>query len=125
MTLGRSTAKNLVFRVNAKAARSISIFNLVFRRVLHGPWCTSANATTQQLTDQQLAGINMLNKQLLGNQQQLGNPLSPQFQNTANNPGLSPADKAAVTAQSQGALGSVSSAMKPFASPKEAASSAA
>ena len=51
-----------------------------------------AQAQTQQLTDQQLAGINMLNKQLLGNQQQLGNPLAPQFQNTANNSGLSPAD---------------------------------
>jgi hypothetical protein len=65
-----------------------------------------AQAQTQQLTDQQLAGINALNQQLLGNQQQLGNLLVPQFQSIANNPGLSPADKAAVTAQSQGALGS-------------------
>jgi hypothetical protein len=56
-----------------------------------------------ELTDQQLAGINALNQQLLGNQQQLGNSLAPQFQSIANNPGLSPADKAAVTAQSQGA----------------------
>jgi hypothetical protein len=59
-----------------------------------------------ELTDQQLAGINALNQQLLGNQQQIGNLLVPQFQSIANNPGLSPADKAAVTAQSQGALGS-------------------
>jgi hypothetical protein len=51
-----------------------------------------------ELTDQQLAGINALNQQLLGNQQQLGNSLAPQFQSIANNPGLSPADKAAVTA---------------------------
>ena len=65
-----------------------------------------AQAQTQQLTDQQLAGINALNQQLLGNQQQLGNSLVPQFQSIANNPGLSPADKAAVTAQSQGALAS-------------------
>src|ERR1700739_2370090 len=65
-----------------------------------------AQAQTQQLTDQQLTGINALNRPLLGNQQQLGNLLVPQFQSIANNPGLSPADKAAVTAQSQGALGS-------------------
>ncbi len=65
-----------------------------------------AQAQTQKLTDQQLAGINSLNQQLLGNQQQLGNSLVPQFQSIANNPGLSPADKAAVTAQSQGALAS-------------------
>jgi hypothetical protein len=64
-----------------------------------------AQAQTQKLTDQQLAGINSLNQQLLGNQQQIGNLLVPQFQSIANNPGLSPADKAAVTAQSQGALG--------------------
>src|SRR6202140_1663366 len=59
-----------------------------------------------ELTDQQLAGINALNQQLLGNQQQIGNSLVPQFQAIANNPGLSPADKAAVTSQSQGALAS-------------------
>ena len=46
-----------------------------------------AQAQTQQLTDQQLAGINALNQQLLGNQQQLGNLLVPQFQSIANNPG--------------------------------------
>jgi len=65
-----------------------------------------------ELTDQQLAGINALNQQLLGNQQQLGNSLAPQFQSIANNPGLSPADKAAVTAQSQGALGSAFDALQ-------------
>ena len=65
-----------------------------------------AQAQTQKLTDQQLAGINSLNQQLLGNQQQIGNLLVPQFQSIASNPGLSPADKAAVTAQSQGALAS-------------------
>jgi len=64
-----------------------------------------------ELTDQQLVSMNALNKQLLGNQQQLGNSLAPQFQSIANNPGLSPADKAAVTAQSQGALGSAFDAL--------------
>ena len=39
-----------------------------------------AQAQTQQLTDQQLGGVNALNKQLLGNQQQLGSSLAPQFQ---------------------------------------------
>jgi len=65
-----------------------------------------AQAQTQQLTDQQLASINALNQQFLGQQQQVGNLLLPQFQSILNNPGLSPADKAAVTAQSQGALAS-------------------
>src|SRR5262245_66503720 len=65
-----------------------------------------SQAQTQQLTDQQLAGINALNQQFLGQQQQIGNLLVPQFQNILNNPGLSPADKAAITGQSQGALAS-------------------
>src|SRR5260370_1656441 len=71
-----------------------------------------AQAQTQKLTDQQLAGINALNQQLLGNQQQIGNSLVPQFQSIANNPGLSPADKAAVTAQSQGPLASAFDALQ-------------
>jgi hypothetical protein len=65
-----------------------------------------AQEQTRQLTDQQLANINSLNQQFLGQQQQLGNLLVPQFQSILNNPGLSPADKAAVTGQSQGALAS-------------------
>src|SRR5579883_2203047 len=60
-----------------------------------------AQAQTRQLTDQQLANINALNQQFLGQQQQVGNLLVPQFQSILNNPGLSPADKAAVTGQSQ------------------------
>jgi hypothetical protein len=55
---------------------------------------------------QQLAAINGLNQQFLGQQQQVGNLLLPQFQSIVNNPGLSPADKAVVTGQSQGALSS-------------------
>ena len=58
------------------------------------------------MTDQQLASINALNQQFLCQQQQLGNSLAPQLQSIANNPGLSPADKAAVTSQSQGSLAS-------------------
>jgi hypothetical protein len=65
-----------------------------------------AQAQTQQMTDQQLASINALNQQFLGQQQQAGNSLTSQFQSLANNPGLSPADKSAVTAQSQGSLAS-------------------
>ena len=65
-----------------------------------------AQDQTRQLTDQQLASINALNQQFLGQQQQVGNILLPQFQNILNNPGLSPADKAALTSQSQGAVAS-------------------
>jgi hypothetical protein len=65
-----------------------------------------AQAQTRQLTDQQLAGINAMNQQFMNQQQQVGNVLLPQYQNILNNPGLSPADKAAITGQSQGALSS-------------------
>jgi hypothetical protein len=79
-----------------------------------------AQSQTQQLTDQQLAGINALNQQLLGNQQQLGNLLVPQFQSILSNPGLSPADKAAVTGQSQGALASAFDALQQSAANRAA-----
>src|SRR6266849_4545348 len=59
-----------------------------------------------ELTDQERANIDALNQQFLGQQQQVGNILLPQFRSILNNPGLSPADKAAVTGQSQGALAS-------------------
>jgi hypothetical protein len=65
-----------------------------------------AQAQTRQLTDQQLANINALNRQFLGQQQQAGNLLLPQYQSILNNPGYSAADKAAITGQSQGALSS-------------------
>src|SRR5436305_10480481 len=67
---------------------------------------------TRQLTDQQLASLNSLNQQFLGQQQQVGNLLLPQYQSILNNPGLSPADKAAVTGQSQGALASAFDALQ-------------
>jgi hypothetical protein len=65
-----------------------------------------AQANTRQMTDQERANIDALNQQFLGQQQQVGNLLLPQYQSILNNPGLSPADKAAVTGQSQGALAS-------------------
>jgi hypothetical protein len=71
-----------------------------------------AQAQTRQLTDQQLANINALNQQLLGSQQQTGSLLNSQFQGILNNPGLSPADQAAVTANSQGAINSAFNALQ-------------
>src|SRR5260370_37173611 len=65
-----------------------------------------AQANTRQMTDEERATIDALNQQFLGQQQQVGNMLLPQYQSILNNPGLSPADKAAVTGQSQGALAS-------------------
>jgi hypothetical protein len=65
-----------------------------------------AQANTRQMTDQERANIDALNQQFLGQQQQVGNLLTPQYQSILNNPGLSSADKAAVTGQSQGSLAS-------------------
>ena len=67
---------------------------------------------TRQLTDQQLDNLNSLNQQFFGQQQQIGNLLLPQYQSILNNPGLSSADKAAVTGQSQGALASAFDALQ-------------
>ena len=63
-----------------------------------------AEAQTRQLTDQQLAQTNAMNQQFLGQQQQVGSALLPQYQSILSNPGYSAADKAAITGQSQGAL---------------------
>ena len=71
-----------------------------------------AQSATRQLTDQERASIDALNQQLFGQQQQVGNVLLPQFQSILNNPGLSAADKAAVTGQSQGALASAFDALQ-------------
>ncbi|MGB7282919.1 MAG: hypothetical protein WBE13_11705 [Candidatus Acidiferrum sp.] len=59
-----------------------------------------------ELTDQQLANVNAQNQQFLNQQQQLGNTIASQYQSILNNPGLSPAQQAAVTSQSQGAIAS-------------------
>src|SRR5260370_1605159 len=82
----------------------ISLLNFLFLRRF--PMGRGAQSSTRQLTDQERANIDALNQQFLGQQQQVGNLLLPQFQSILNNPGLSPADKAAVTEQSQGALAS-------------------
>lgn len=65
-----------------------------------------AQSDTRKLTDQQLSDINATNQQLLGQQQQVGGALLPQYQNILSSPGYSAADKAAITGQSQGALAS-------------------
>src|SRR6202140_5153933 len=70
------------------------------------PMGRGALANTRQMTDQERANIDALNQQFLGQQQQVGNLLLPQYQSILTNPGLSPADKAAVPGQSQGALAS-------------------
>src|SRR5713226_9015322 len=85
-----------------------SIF-LSLRRLSMG---RGAQSATRQLTDQERASIDALNQQLFGQQQQVGNTLLPQFQGILNNPGLSAADKAAVTGQSQGALASAFDALQ-------------
>src|SRR6266446_4909536 len=71
-----------------------------------------AQANTRQMTDQERANIDALNQQFLGQQQQVGNLLLPQYQNILNNPGLSAADKAAVTGGSLGALSSAFDALQ-------------
>ena len=73
-----------------------------------------------ELTDQQLANINAQNQQFL-NQQQLGSNISSQYQSNLNNPGLSPAQKAAVTAQSQGSIASAFDSLQQSAANRVAA----
>jgi hypothetical protein len=79
-----------------------------------------AQDTTRQMTDQQLAQTNALNQQLLAQRQTLGNQIAPQYQSMANNPGYSAADKAAITGQSQGALGSAFDALQQSAMNRQA-----
>jgi hypothetical protein len=83
--------------------------NFHFRGVSMG---RGAQSQTRQMTDQERANIDALNQQFVGQQQQIGSTLLPQFQSILNNPGLSPADKAAVTGQSQGALSSAFDALQ-------------
>ncbi len=81
-----------------------------------------AQTQTQNLTDQQLASVNALNQQLLNQQQQTGNLVSSQYQSILNNPGLSPAQKAAVTSQSQGSIASAFDSLQQSAANRVAAS---
>jgi hypothetical protein len=96
---GLRTAEELLILLKSKNLRSQIIDPEEFMG-------RGAQAQTRNLTDQQLANTNSLNQQLTGQQQQIGGTLLPQFQSILNNPGLSPADQAAVTGQSQGALAS-------------------
>jgi hypothetical protein len=80
-----------------------------------------AQQQTLQLTDQQLANTNALNQQFLNQQQQTGNALNSQYQSILANPGLSSADQAAVTGQSQGALASAFDSLQQSAQNRVAA----
>src|SRR5277367_5960247 len=80
-----------------------------------------AQTQTLNMTDQQLASINAQNQQFLNQQQQTGNQLSSQYQSILNNPGLSSADKAAVTGQSQGAIASAFDSLQQSAANRVAA----
>jgi hypothetical protein len=81
-----------------------------------------AQAQTRQLTDQQLASTNALNQQFLNAQQQVGNSAATGFQNILANPGLSPADQAAITSQSQGSIASAFDSLQQAAQNRVAAS---
>jgi len=80
-----------------------------------------AQQQTLQLTDQQLANTNAMNQQFLNQQQQVGNAVTSGFQNILANPGLSPADQAAVTGQSQGAIASAFNSLQQSAANRVAA----
>jgi hypothetical protein len=80
-----------------------------------------AQTQTQNLTDQQLNSINAMNQQFLNQQQQTGNLLGSQYQSILANPGLSPADQAAVTANSQGSIASAFDSLQQSAANRAAA----
>ena len=80
-----------------------------------------AQTQTQNLTDQQLASVNAQNQQFLNQQQQLGSTIASQYQSILNNPGLSPAQQAAVTSQSQGSIASAFDSLQQSAANRVAA----
>lgn len=65
-----------------------------------------AQQATIQASDQERANINALNQQFLNQRNQLQGTLVPQYQDVLNNPGYTPAQQAAITGQSMGALAS-------------------
>lgn len=71
-----------------------------------------AQAATRRAADEERARIDALNQQLFGEREQARNLLLPQFQDILQKPGLSDAEKAAVTGQSQGALASAFDALQ-------------
>ena len=80
-----------------------------------------AQTQTLNMTNDQLASINAQNQQFLNQQQQTGSLLNSQYQTILNNPGLSSADRAAVTGQSQGAIASAFDSLQQSAANRAAA----
>jgi hypothetical protein len=80
-----------------------------------------AQTQTLNMTNEQLASINAQNQQFLNQQQQTGNTLTSQYQSILNNPGLSPAQQAAVTSQSQGSIASAFDSLQQSAANRVAA----
>ena len=71
-----------------------------------------AQASTIRASDQERAAADAFNQQLQAQLGQTRSILLPQYQNILNNPGLSAADKAAVTSGSLGALSSAFDALQ-------------
>lgn len=71
-----------------------------------------AQKETRRLTDLQLAQQNAINQQLLGEREQARGLLLPRFQEILARPGFSEEEKAGITGQSLGALGSVFDALR-------------
>src|SRR5713101_3876946 len=71
-----------------------------------------AQASTIRASDQERAAADAFNQQLQAQLGQTRNILLPQYQNILNNPGLSAADKAAVTSGSLGSLASAFDALQ-------------
>jgi len=65
-----------------------------------------AQKQVMNLTNQQLASQNAMNQQLYGQNQALQNAAISGYQNLLANPGYTPAQQAAISGQSMGALGS-------------------
>lgn len=70
-----------------------------------------AQAQTRQLTDQQLALQNAMNRQLYNQNQSLGGTAAQGYRNLLVSPGYSDAEKSAITNQSMGALASAFAAL--------------
>src|SRR5260370_39924394 len=71
-----------------------------------------AQASAIKASDREPAAADAFNQQLQAQLGQTRNVLRPQYQNILNNPGLSAADKAAVTSGSLGALSSAFDALQ-------------
>lgn len=70
-----------------------------------------AEKETRKAVDTQLAQQNAMNQQIFGENQALRGTLVPAYQRLLAQPGYSEAEKAAITGQSMGALGSVFDAL--------------